>query len=65
MEDPVVAEGLSRNFGKLIAVSDVSFRVHRGEIFGLLGPNGAGKTTLTNILDGAIKHNPLFERADQ
>ena len=54
MEDPVVAEGLSRHFGKLIAVSDVSFRVHRGEIFGLLGPNGAGKSTTLRMLCGIL-----------
>lgn len=54
MDDPVVAEGLSRNFGKLVAVSDVSFRVHRGEIFGLLGPNGAGKSTTLRMLCGIL-----------
>ena len=54
MGDPVVAEGLSRHFGSLIAVSDVSFRVHRGEIFGLLGPNGAGKSTTLRMLCGIL-----------
>ena len=54
MEDPVVAEGISRHFGKLVAVSDVSFRVHRGEIFGLLGPNGAGKSTTLRMLCGIL-----------
>ncbi len=54
MEDPVVAEGLARRFGKLVAVSDVSFRVHRGEIFGLLGPNGAGKSTTLRMLCGIL-----------
>lgn len=54
MEDPVVAEQLSRRFGKLVAVSDVSFRVRRGEIFGLLGPNGAGKSTTLRMLCGIL-----------
>lgn len=54
MSDPVVAAGLSRSFGKLVAVSDVSFRVHRGEIFGLLGPNGAGKSTTLRMLCGIL-----------
>ena len=54
MDDPVVVEGLSRHFGKLLAVSDVSFRVHRGEIFGLLGPNGAGKSTTLRMLCGIL-----------
>ncbi len=54
MSDPVVVEGLSRSFGKLVAVRDVSFRVHRGEIFGLLGPNGAGKSTTLRMLCGIL-----------
>jgi ABC-2 type transport system ATP-binding protein len=54
VEDPVVAEGLSRRFGSLVAVRDVSFRVHRGEIFGLLGPNGAGKSTTLRMLCGIL-----------
>ena len=54
MQDPVVVEGLSRRFGELVAVRDVSFRVHRGEIFGLLGPNGAGKSTTLRMLCGIL-----------
>jgi len=54
VSDPVVVEGLSRSFGTLVAVSDVSFRVHRGEIFGLLGPNGAGKSTTLRMLCGIL-----------
>jgi branched-chain amino acid transport system ATP-binding protein len=46
------AERLCRNFGGLKAVSDVSFQVFEGEIFGLIGPNGAGKTTLFNLMTG-------------
>ena len=41
--------GLSRNFGNLCAVDDVSFRVDPGEICGFIGPNGAGKTTTMRI----------------
>lgn len=40
---------ISKSFGKTQAVQDISFEVHRGEIFGLLGPNGAGKTTSIRI----------------
>jgi len=42
--------GLCKRFGDLLAVSDVSFEVYPGEIFGLLGPNGAGKTTTIRMM---------------
>ncbi|HEU5076540.1 MAG TPA: ABC transporter ATP-binding protein [Polyangiaceae bacterium] len=48
------AEGLSRSFGKLKAVENVSLSVERGEIFGILGPNGAGKSTLVRMLCGLL-----------
>jgi branched-chain amino acid transport system ATP-binding protein len=45
---------LSRTFGGVVANSDVSIAVERGEIVGLIGPNGAGKSTLFNLVAGAI-----------
>ncbi len=45
---------LSRHFGQLVAVDDVSFSVERGAIFGLLGPNGSGKSTIIRMLLGIL-----------
>jgi branched-chain amino acid transport system permease protein len=47
-------ENLSRAFGGLKAVSEVSFSITEGEILGVIGPNGAGKTTLFNVLNGVL-----------
>lgn len=48
----VSVQGLTKRYGKTVAVNDISFEVRRGEIFGLLGPNGAGKTTTLEVLEG-------------
>lgn len=47
---------ITKRFGGLIALSEVDFEVHRGEIVGLIGPNGSGKTTLFNLISGL--HRP-------
>jgi ABC-2 type transport system ATP-binding protein len=54
MEVTIEAKGLTRKFGDLVAVDQVGFEVHEGEIFGFLGPNGAGKTTTVRMLTGVI-----------
>ena len=48
-------EGLTRFFGGLRAVGDLSFSVGEGEILGLIGPNGAGKTTVFNLMTGFVQ----------
>lgn len=53
-EAVVSAEHLSRRFGDLVAVRDVSLRIDRGEVFGVLGPNGAGKSTTIRMLCGLL-----------
>lgn len=50
----IVTRSLSRAFGALVAVRDVSLSVNRGEIFGVLGPNGAGKSTTIRMLCGIL-----------
>jgi branched-chain amino acid transport system ATP-binding protein len=48
-------QGISKRFGGLVAVGDVSFNLMEGEILGLIGPNGAGKTTLFNLVNAVYK----------
>ena len=55
-KDPViVAKGLSRRFGKFVAVDSVSFEIEEGAIFGFLGPNGSGKSTVIRMLCGLLE----------
>ena len=43
-------KNVTKNFGGIPALTDVSFSINKGEIFGLIGPNGAGKTTMFNMI---------------
>lgn len=56
MEPILVIKNVTKSFGKLMAVNDVSFAVGKDEIFGIAGPNGAGKTTLFNVISGLPYH---------
>jgi len=49
------AQSVSRRFGGLLAVNDLSFKVRRNEVLGLIGPNGSGQTTTMNLISGAFK----------
>ncbi len=71
-EAVITVQHLTKTFGDVVAVDDLSFDVFEGEIFGLLGPNGAGKTTTLDCLEGLKKadngqlrvlgHDPWNER---
>jgi len=52
MRSVIQVSGVRKTYGKTIAVDEVSFDVHDGEIFGLIGPNGAGKTTTMECIEG-------------
>src|SRR4030042_2661736 len=53
--DIIEVDRLTKKYGDLAAVDQISFSVHEGEIFGFLGPNGAGKTTTINVLTGLAR----------
>ena len=68
MSEPILQlEGVTKRFGGLTAVDNVSFRVEKGEVFALIGPNGAGKTTLFNCVTGLFpptEGRVIFEGRD-
>lgn len=57
MKKVVVADNVTRTYGKFTAVDGVSFHVAQGELVALLGSNGAGKTSLLEVLQGSTRSN--------
>jgi ABC-2 type transport system ATP-binding protein len=55
MRSVIQVSGVRKTYGSMVAVDEVSFEVHDGEIFGLIGPNGAGKTTTMECIEGIRK----------
>jgi branched-chain amino acid transport system ATP-binding protein len=68
MTDPILeVKNVTKKFGELVAVDNVSFDVAKGEAAAIIGPNGAGKTTLLNVISGLLRAEAghlLFRRAD-
>ena len=56
--------GLTKKFGAIVAVDDVSFQLNKGELLSLIGPNGAGKSTWFNMLTGQLKASAGNVRLD-
>lgn len=55
MKDIIVIDNLSKSYGEVKAVSDISFKVKEGELFAFLGVNGAGKSTTISVINGTLK----------
>jgi ABC-2 type transport system ATP-binding protein len=55
--DVLELRGLTRRYGDLVALDDLSFTVREGQMFGFVGPNGAGKTTAMRIILGVLEPN--------
>ena len=53
----ITIDHVSRYYGEYLAVNDISFQIHRGEVLGFLGPNGAGKSTTMQMISGVLASN--------
>ena len=48
----LIAKNVTKKFGELVAVNNLSFEVKKGQVYGIAGPNGAGKSTVYNLITG-------------
>ena len=64
----LTANAVSKRFGGLVAVDEMSFELRENEVLGLIGPNGSGKTTMINLISGALRPTAaqirLYEQDD-
>ena len=60
----IAVEGVTKRYGALVAVDDLSFEIDRGQVVGFLGPNGAGKTTTMRMLAGTLEPDAGVVRID-
>ena len=55
MAELLTCANITKRFGGLVAIDDVSFSIREGETLGFIGPNGAGKSTMVNVMSGYLK----------
>ena len=55
MDDILIVKNITKRFGGVVALNNISFKVKKGEVVGIIGPNGSGKTTLINCITGFLK----------
>ena len=61
----ITIQGLTKRFGQVVAVDDLSFEVDQGTVVGFLGPNGAGKTTTLRMLLGLVSWRKTSSRLER
>jgi len=57
----LIAKNVTKKFGELVAVNNLSFEVKKGQVYGIAGPNGAGKSTVYNLITGNYSYEGKIE----